>query len=313
MSGTVTDKLNPEKMQQLLAAVGSASQPDTSRDTNAVTYDWRQPRYFTSGQLSNLEVFAAKVAKECVEEFSRVYQGDVKVSILSTGQYFRNIPQAGGQQDDYCIAFGVDPQKLFGLLCIPALSAAIWTGQILGGVESAEDSARTLSKLEESFVLDISTGLIGHFSRVYGGTIQLDRRIIRDQSSIALQGSEELFKIEFEVRKTDSEQNSARAFFLICCDKLQAVAGKAISEERKTTAADNTRAMREHVHGIPISLTVQLAQTTLRFKDVMDLQVNDILLLDKKVSDPVEILIENETIFHGRPVQSGGNHAVVIV
>jgi flagellar motor switch protein FliM len=313
MSIAVTDKLSREKVQQLLAAMGSVSQSDTSCNTDAADYDLRQSRYFNLSQFAKLEEFAGKVAREYVEEFSRLYHGDVKVSVVSTEQCFRDQLKVDNEQNNYCIMFGVDPQKPFGLMRIPDSSAAIWTGQVLGGAELTEDSGKRLSKLEESLLLDIVSGLIKAFSRAYGSNLQLDRRVIHDSSSVALQGSEELFMITFEARKADSEKDATRAFFLMCCDKLQSVAGKIASEEGKTAAADNARIMREHVHGMPVSLTVQLAKTSLLFKDVMGLQVNDIMLLDKKVSDPIEILVEDKTLFHGRPAQSGGKHAIVIV
>ena len=309
----ITDKLSYEKIQQFLAAAGRAGQPDTSGDIETADYDWRKPRYFNQARLEKLEEFAKKAALECVDEFSRLYHGSASVSVVSAEQCFQDQLEAENEQEDYCIAFGVDPEKSFGLMCIPHSSAIVWTGQVFGGTELSEDSGKVLSELEESFLLDIVSGLMEALSAAYGSHLQLARHLIRDRSSVTLAGSKELFKVTFEVRKEDSEDDPARACFVMCCDKLRSIAGDIASEEKKTAAADSDRAMREHVHRIPVSLTVQLAKTKLLFKDVMNLQVNDIMLFDKKVSDPIEILVEDKTVFYGRPAQSGGKHAVVIV
>ena len=313
MSKMIADKLSYEKIQQFLAAAGRAEQPDTSGEIETADYDWRKPRYFNQASLEKLEEFAEKATLEWVDEFSRLYHGSAGVSVVSAEQCFQDPSETEDEQEDYCIAFGADPEKPFGLMCIPNSSAIDWTGQVFGGTESSEDSGGALSELEESFLLDIVSGLIEALSTAYGSHLQLARSLIRDRSSVTLDGSSELFKVTFEVQKEDSENDAARAFFVMCCDKLQSIAGDVASEEKKATAADSGKAMREHIQSIPVSLTVQLAKTKLLFKDVMNLQVNDIMLLDKKVSDPIEILIEDRTLFYGRPAQSGGKHAVVIV
>ena len=313
MSKTITDKISYDKIQQLVAAAGRAGQPDSSSDIEAADFDWRKPRYFNQDSLEKLGEFVAKVALECVDGFSRLYQGSAGVSVVSAEQCFQAQLETDSEQEDYWVAFGLDPEKPFGLMCIPHSSAIAWTGQIFGGTESSEDSGGALSELEESFLLDIVSGLVDAVSTVYGSKLQLDKHIIRDRSSVTLAGSKELFKVTFEAQKEDSEDDAVRACFVMCCDKLESVAGSDSTESGKTAAADSGRALREHVQSMPVSLTVQLAKTKLLFRDVMDLQVNDIMLLDKNVSDPVEILIEDKTVFYGRPAQSGGKHAVVIV
>ncbi len=44
----------------------------------------------------------------------------------------------------------------------------------------------------------------------------------------------------------------------------------------------------------------------------MSLGVGDILLLDKKTDEPVELVVEDRVLFRGRPARSGGKYAVVI-
>lgn len=44
----------------------------------------------------------------------------------------------------------------------------------------------------------------------------------------------------------------------------------------------------------------------------MNLQVNDMLLLDKSVDEPIELIVEGKAVFSGRPAKSGGKYAAVI-
>jgi flagellar motor switch protein FliM len=63
---------------------------------------------------------------------------------------------------------------------------------------------------------------------------------------------------------------------------------------------------------VPIPVTVRLASTALSFKEMMNIQVDDILLLDKKFDEPVELIAGGRTVCRGRPAKSAGEYAMVI-
>ncbi len=56
-----------------------------------------------------------------------------------------------------------------------------------------------------------------------------------------------------------------------------------------------------------------LASATLTFQEVLDLGPGDILLLDKSVDGPTELILDGRTVFRGRPARSDGQYAVVIL
>ena len=306
-----TDKLNQERIRQLLAAVGMKAQTDVPPDADVVDYDWRQPRYFNLAQSEKVRFFGDTIARECVEEFSRLYQTDGEVTCISAEQCLSE-PDQDQQERGYYVPFGSNPQAAFGMLFVPNPSALVWTGQVLGASESTENSDRKLSKLEESFLGDIAAGLMGAFSRAYGKDLAAGP-LVSDRSRIDLKGSQELFKITFEAAKINSEATVAGGAFYICCDKLDSIAGKTASVQTKVPDAQITDTILKHVHQIPVSVSVELGSVTIPFEEVLGLQANDIIVLDKKITDPIDILVEDRPLFQGRPVQSGGNYAVVIL
>jgi flagellar motor switch protein FliM len=44
----------------------------------------------------------------------------------------------------------------------------------------------------------------------------------------------------------------------------------------------------------------------------MDLQVDDILVLDKRIDEPVELIVGDRTFYYGCPAKSAGKYAVTI-
>ncbi|MBA7704125.1 hypothetical protein ES703_112925 [subsurface metagenome] len=61
-----------------------------------------------------------------------------------------------------------------------------------------------------------------------------------------------------------------------------------------------------------VFVTAQLASTVLTFDEMMSLQVDDILLLDKAIDKPAEVMVNDQMAFSGRPAKSAGRYAVVI-
>ena len=215
MSRSATDKLTHEKIRQLLQAVGARSAEDTSGDLETVDFDWRQARYFNLEQLAKAAAFSENVAAECIEDFSRLYQGPCTVTVVSTNQRFPLALDQENEKQGYYIPFGPDSNEWIGLLNVPRSAALLWTGLVLGSAEPANDTARTLSKLEETFLLDIASGLINCFSRAYGTPLKVGQLVVPEESSFVLNGSEELFEITFETGSADagtSRRNSPGRF-----------------------------------------------------------------------------------------------------
>jgi flagellar motor switch protein FliM len=61
-----------------------------------------------------------------------------------------------------------------------------------------------------------------------------------------------------------------------------------------------------------VEVSVQLASTMVTFGDIMNLQVNDVLLLDKPVDEPVELIVAGRAVYGGRLAKSDGQYAVAI-
>lgn len=312
MSNSVNNNLSRPIVQKILAALGSKPIEVTKR-IEATEYDWRKPHYFSSNQLDMLDSFTQNVAHTCTEKFTELFHGDFNVTIVSTTQHFANkLISPDNEQSCYYIAFGKAQENPFGLIAIPAQSAITWTTQVLGDTESQEDSNRDLSQLEESLLLDIVSALVEAFSKAYNNNdLQPAKNIIKDQLPIDLQGTEELCKITFSAKKAESE-NSQDAYFLVFCENLKPIVGENVQNSEDFSAQDISKAILNHLQKMLVSVTAQLASTVLTFEEIMSLGAGDILLLDKKIDEPVELIVEDRILFRGRPAKSSGKYAVVI-
>jgi len=306
------NNLSSEKIHQLLSAVGSGPMEDTT-GIEATEYNWNKPHYFDTKQFNKLDNFTKKVAKAMTVKFVDFCHSEFDVTVVSTKQHFAAelVDQAmESRQNDYYLAFGTDQDHPCGLISIPIKTAFIWATQLLGDPESEENSGRDLSQLEESLLLDLLSALIEAFSKNIWD-FQLAKNIVRGLFPFELKGTEELCKITLDVKKKNQESGS-EAYILVLCSKLESVVGKAVETDGGFSAEDISKAILGHMQQIPVCITAQLASTVLTLEEIMSLEVGDILLLDRKVNESIELIVSGRTAFRGRPAKSVGKHAVVI-
>ena len=66
------------------------------------------------------------------------------------------------------------------------------------------------------------------------------------------------------------------------------------------------------VNNLSLPVTARLSPTLVGMKHLVDLGVGDVLLLDNRVTEDVEVLIGHKPVMHGRPGSSSGRLAVKI-
>ncbi|MCD4831052.1 MAG: FliM/FliN family flagellar motor C-terminal domain-containing protein [Anaerohalosphaeraceae bacterium] len=308
-----TNNISKEKLQQLLSAINPEAAGDAQQYSDAPEYDWNQPHYFNKVQLNLLKNFAEKTVKQCAENFTKFFNNDFDTIVVSTTQHFADdIFAADSKKDNYYVVFGKKGQPPLGLLSIPLQSAAVWTARLLGSSDSEGEDEKTLSNLEESLLMDTASVLVKAISDTYGDDkIRPGQNITRGLVPLELEPNEEFYKITFSTKKADSEESS-QADFIMFSSQLESVAGQCSQDEVKLSPKQNKNAVLNNFHNMPITVKAQLTKINLNFGQIMDMEIGDVLLLDKMAGDPADIIVEEQTLLSGWPAKSGGNYAIVI-
>lgn len=313
MNGSVMNSLSNDKIKQLLMAVGS--EPMEEAPVEAKEYNWLEPHYFNSEQLIKLGYFTDAAAEAMAQEFSRFCRSEFNMTVASTTQHYVHkflSTISDSEQKNYYVPFGADQEPMCGLVGLSEQAALNWAIQLLGDSESEKGPERDLTQLEESLLLDLASTLIELFSDLDESfDFHSAKSLVKEQWPLEMERTKELCKISFNVEKTGSKE-SFELYFLILCSELGPVAGKTEEDYEEFSAGEVSKRILGHVQEIPLIITGQLASTLLPFEEIMDLQVNDLLLLDKSIDQPMELIVDGRTIFYGHPVKSEGKYAVKI-
>jgi len=314
MSSRKISNLSRQRVNQLLSAVGSGP-ADGIGQVDFTEYDWNDPHCFNDEQLAKLNGFARRAARAMVTKFSDFCRTRYDVKITSITQHFAGeyLKKAlGAERNDFFILFGTAPERSCGFIGIPEKTAGDWTRQLLGDSEPRDDSGRELSTLEESLLTDVTSALIEAFSESEAAfNLSLTGDLVKGMVPLDLKPTDEICRISFDVRKADSEEGST-AYLMIPCGELAPVTGKVTRINDGFPTNDVASAILEHLHEMTVSVTSQLDTAVLTFEEVMNLRVNDMLLLDRNVDEPIDIVLQGRSILNGRPAKSAGKYAVVI-
>lgn len=315
MNDTTANNLSKQKIAQLLAAVGTRPVED-NQQTQTTEHNWHQPHYFNSEQLKKLNDIGKKFATATAEKFRCLCKSDFNTTINSITQHFSAefLKQEPNGQQDYFLSFGTSKTHLCGAVGMPCQTAAAWAKYLLGDSEAEGDSDKDLSQLEVSLLSDIGCGIIEALSDSYEAfDFHPASNFTKGHLTLQLEGLEELCKITFNVKKADSESES-NAYLLILCSELDSAAGKTTSTDGANALSPKeiSKTIQQHIEQMHVNVTAQLASTYLTFDQIFNLQVDDILLLGKRVDEPTEVMVDGRKIFRGWPAKTGGQYAIIL-
>ena len=100
--------------------------------------------------------------------------------------------------------------------------------------------------------------------------------------------------------------------FTILSDILEPLLGTKPKADSHCSAEEIRKMILQNMYDVPIEVTAQLYSSSISLSDMMSLSANDILLLEKKTEEPLDVLFNKTTCLKAYPATSQGKNAVVI-
>lgn len=303
--------------QKIVSALAGLRSEKIEDKTEFTEYNLLEPHYFNKSQLDRVSGFMKKIAVALELKLNSIYNIDFSVTAELSSQHFAcellDPSDDSSYENDYFMAMGPDADHPFGLFGIPAATAASWITQSLGDTDGSGESfdLEKVSQLEESLLVDRIYAIISTFSSVFPENIDVScfesiRNITKDMA--ALDGLTEYCKVGLSF--AISEDQKTEAYIIIPCSILDKAVTKKIPKKINRQQVSNS--MMNHFMDMPVTATVHLSECFLSTESILCLQPGDIVLLDRKVGEPVELNVGKDAILRGELAKSGGKFAVII-
>jgi len=306
--------LSYAKVRRLLAAIGSARAVEDAA-TQVAVHDWRHPHCFIEDQLNRLSAVAGLAATAIAGQLAHFFHCELSVAAAPVTQQFagsRQETESSGER--YYLTFGPARDNPCGFFSITARTALRWVTRLLGDAELKDDANRPLASLEESLLGDLIIALAETFlaSLRPHQDLRPGERVTRDAPMLRFEPAQEIGTIVFAITEKDSTEKD-EVLFLLPCSTLAPVVGKNRQAAHAIPAEELSRILMEHVALMPVTVTARLARIMVRSEEFLDLEGGDILLLDKPIAEPMELLVDGRVAFRARPAAVGGHRAVLIL
>jgi flagellar motor switch protein FliM len=310
MKGSVK-KLGRENLRQLLASVGSMA-PDIPVP-EYTEFDWHACRCFNSTQLDELNAFVQPVGTAMAEVFEGVCRQrfDVTVKPVEQASVSTLAQEVTSDAGGYLLRLGRDMDEPCAAFWMPAETARLWAQMLLGDSDADEDSQARLSPLEESLLCDLATAYVGALAAIHPVfDLQSEAELSSGELPEQWDPSEAFIKIVQSVKPADAGRTS-EAVLMLPCSSFAAIVGQAEQRE-EAVETDYSSLIMGNMHGLPVSMTVRLSSVVLTLEELMSLRTDDVLVLDQRVDQGMDVVLDERVVFRAVPGKKQGQQAALI-
>ncbi len=320
----MADVLSQSEIDALLSALSTGEIspdeiPKEEEKQKVKPYDFKSPQKFSKDHIRTLELIHDNYARIISNYLSVQIRRNVKARIESVQQItydefihsvsnptvltvFKMPPLSGS------ILFETNPQFVFEIVDI-----------LLGGRGNSKVVSREFTDIDKNIIWQINKGLISNLKLAWDEVLEVEPEIEGLETNPALNQTlapnEPVALITFYV-----EMGKSSTFINICIPYLciEKVLDKLVvqywfQENSEDILLESREKLRGRLNIIDIEMTSVLGKTTISVDDFLKLCEGDVVTLERKTCDPVEILVENVPTYFGKPGLLGKNKGVQIL
>lgn len=282
-------------------------------------YDFKRPNKFSKEQIHTIQALHENFARLLATYFSATLRTVVQISVHSVEQltyeeFIHSLPNP-----TILNIFQMDPLEGNAILEInPSITFTI-IDRLFGGQGHAPEKIRDLTDIERVVVERVVNRTLNILKEAWENIIVFKPKLdIIETNPLFTQivsPTEMVVLISFRTQFGDNEGliNLCIPFIVLepIISKLSAhfwFAGTA-----KEATQESIQRIKNRIEKATIKVSAVLGKATIKVKDLLELQPGDVISLESKARDPVEIMVGTKEKFLGRPGAVGSRVAFQIV
>ena len=312
----MAETLTQEQIDAMLNSVlsGEKIELDTKDDKNEVKeYDFRTPKKFTKEQIKILERIFESYARHLSSYITGLLRLYCKVSLASIEEqkYF----EFSNALPDYTIMgiidIGIKDEDIEESSAVLQLSNSLtftMIDRMLGGRGGYQDADRDFTEIEINVMRDIIKRFTLHLQDAWDGYVDTNPKLLNIETNSrvisASDADETMIIVAMEVTINESKSVISFCMSALTMDQIMKKFSAKFSSGRRVSAAAKEAERKETIlktlGDTELTVTAVLADTNLELKDVLGLQVGDIIPLDKPITANATMKIGETYWFDGK-------------
>lgn len=313
MASSETNQMSRDKLQRIFSRLSSRVEAD-GQAPEATDVNWTVPHHFGPEAQAQLESLSRRIAlalQRCLEEITH-QDGEVIHNRLREHYACRLSEQLAVPTGPYMATVQNESQKRIGFFQVPFETAAFLVAQTLHDPEAAVGQDGQFSILEESILADILTtfeeslaSLLLDYAQI---TVRPGPAPQRGEWRMEARELEDLCEMNYLIKWDDQYYPIS---FVLESAMLDSFADQ--PPYFKTMTPEKTKAcILEQVRRAPVVVRAVLCSASIQFRQLVELAPGDILLLGKKIQEPMDVLANGQFCFQAYPASQNGKAALVI-
>ena len=313
--------LSQDMLKELLAeaAGGGAAGAAGAGGDRCEPFDWSQPTHYSRRQMDHLRALFKVCCQAASERLSKEFGDAVSVEIARFDQrHFTTFCAKAAQDEAFLFLLSGDKGQSDGAFVVPPALGHAWIERLLGATEPGEQPPKRLSALDQSLLVTVAGWVVeavcGRLAAESVPGYRLVERLHTPVPGARERADDEILAIEMAMESPAAKGAMTIAFPVAALDGL--CGGAVDDEEHVSRPESDPEADRQRLLGtlalIPIELAVRLGTSELTLDEIIHLEPGDVVVLDRRTDDEMEVEIGGALTFMGRAGRSSCNHALQI-
>lgn len=282
-------------------------------------YDFSTQERLIRGKLPTLEMINEKFSRSMRSSVFNVLRKSVDVSPEGTKtmkyeEFLRNIQVPASLN-----VFQLPPLRGQGVLAIDPSLVFIIVDSYFGGDGRFHTriEGRDFTNVEQAVVRKIVDVIFHEMSEIWKAVHPVDYKLLRSEMNpqfVNITGPAE--HVVVSSFKMEIESVSNNFFFCIPYATLEPIRDKLLGTHRIDANEVDKRwsaSLKEQFGAVPLSLWGEIGKAQIHVSELMNLKAGDIIQLDRKARDPLEVVIEGIPKFLAKPGMADNNYALKIL
>ncbi|MFN3195837.1 MAG: flagellar motor switch protein FliM [Chlorobiota bacterium] len=291
------------------------------RKTEVMNYDFRRPNRISKNQIKFLhnihESFAEVFGYYLVSKLQTIVSVDLTaVDQLFYSEFILSVSSPG------CLyIFDIEGTDGSGILEISPNLALNLVEIMLGGNAETQQKPRTITPIEQSVLRNLIEHLFSDMSSAWDVIGGLKFKLNRMESEADFvqiaPASEIVIVLSFDVHIGQNTYSMSVCYPTFSLeDKMNKLNAQTMATSskgtRKTRAKDTEKNIKKQMEKSTLPLSVELGQTTITVAELLKLEVGDLIMTEKKISEDVEVSISGQKKLTAKIGNVEGKKAVKI-
>jgi flagellar motor switch protein FliM len=282
-------------------------------------YDFKRPNRFSNEQIRTLEMMHENFARLLSTFLSAHLRTVVEVKLLSVQELSYGEFIGSVLNPTVMVLVSVEELKGQMLFEINPILAFNLLDRLLGGKGGGKEEYRALTEIEVTIIKRLFGQVINKLSEAWIYVFSLVGNIERLETNplfvhmVAENEMVALVSLEIKMHEVQGVINLCFPYTLLkpVARKLNAHHWFSQSE-KEVVAMQSVNILQERLLGTVVPIIVELGRTTIAVKDLLELQVGDVVSIGSRITEDIDVLICERPKFRARPGMLGDKYAVEI-